>query len=252
MGFWPWSELATLKTCLTGPAPLGPIVVEVGGVIFSCMYLGTATWKLRPSICAPVEFVNTASIFVTDALPGSLLTVNMHVNPSLLHAWNGGNAPGGAAGAPKPIAGPPIIAAIASIPAGAAGGGAAGAGEPPSSPRRSSIPPPPMAPGGGAAGVAGAAGAGEPPIRSASRSISGALAGAVGAATAADGVGISPMDAEGDAPEPPEPSSCAAGLRSFFVKAGMCSSTSPAIDSSFRRDVYSTERCCSSRFIEVE
>ena len=118
---------------------------------------------------------------------------------------------------------------------------------------------PPPIPGGGAGaaanpiGAAEAAGAGAPPIRSASRSMSPeGAAGAAGAA-ATEALGL---DLEGDSlPSPPAARAASAfllGLRSFLVKAGMCSSTSPQIEVNWSNEAYSTERCCSSRLIEVE
>ena len=75
-GFWPCIELATLNCCVVLPLLFGGTDGDDGGVILSCMYLGTATWKLRPSIGAPVEFVKPASMFVMLGLLGSFEHLN--------------------------------------------------------------------------------------------------------------------------------------------------------------------------------
>mmetsp|Transcript_51936 Transcript_51936/g.103363 ORF Transcript_51936/g.103363 Transcript_51936/m.103363 type:complete len:223 (-) Transcript_51936:1697-2365(-) len=222
------------------------------------MYFGTATWKLSESIGAGVALEKDASMLVTERFAGSLEHVKVMLIPPFSKAVNGANVPGGGGGAagaaPSPIAGPPIIDAIMSIPAG---GGAAGAGAgEPRSPRRSSMPL--IAPGGGAAGAAApmvGAGAGEPPIRSARRSTSAGAGAAASIAGAAAGVAVAAAEVSAlERSEPPESELTAdeAALRSFLVKAGMRSSTPEEIESSLSNDAYSTERCCSSRFIDVE
>mmetsp|Transcript_49810 Transcript_49810/g.106440 ORF Transcript_49810/g.106440 Transcript_49810/m.106440 type:complete len:272 (-) Transcript_49810:1701-2516(-) len=261
IGFWPCIELATLNSCVSFPELLGGTTLPLAGLICSFIYLGTATWKLSAAMGVGKLLVNDASMAVTLWLLGSLLHAKVTSSPCLLKAVNGALPPGAGAGAgagaPSIIAGPPIIAAIASMPAGAAGGGAGAVGP---DPRRSiSIESMPPAPGGGAAGGAaavgvagGGAGAADPRI-SESRSISGAGAGCTGVAVgsgmdaAAVGTGAALLDTS----SLPSPVGCA-GVRSFFVKAGMRSSTPARMLSSRRRLVYSTERCCSSSDIEPE
>merc|ERR1719247_2051229 len=128
--------------------------------------------------------------------------------------------------------------------AGGVASGPAGAGEP-SKPNRSASP----TPDGGAAGDGPA-----PPRMSCNRSISAAAAGGAGAAMdapTAGVVGAAPIVPAGE-PIIDGPSPKTSLLRSFFEKAGMRSKTPDALESSLSSDEYSTDRCCSSRLIEVE
>mmetsp|Transcript_21823 Transcript_21823/g.50176 ORF Transcript_21823/g.50176 Transcript_21823/m.50176 type:complete len:206 (-) Transcript_21823:1728-2345(-) len=198
--------------------------------------------------------VNIASIAVTLGLAASLLQLKVTSNPCLLKAVKGAKPPGAAGAPPSAIAGPPIIADIASM----AGGAGAGVGAGPDPRRSISIESMPPAPGGGAAGCAAAVAVGggvgaEVPRMSESRSISWAGGGCAAAATSVGGAdGVDPSAALLDSSSPAEKLACTAGVRSFLAKAGMRSSTPARMLSSRRRLVYSTDRCCSSRDIEAE
>ena len=49
-GLQPCIEFAPAKSCVTVPLPFGGTAFPDAGVICGFMYLGTATWKLRPAI----------------------------------------------------------------------------------------------------------------------------------------------------------------------------------------------------------
>mmetsp|Transcript_19176 Transcript_19176/g.60324 ORF Transcript_19176/g.60324 Transcript_19176/m.60324 type:complete len:286 (-) Transcript_19176:1522-2379(-) len=200
------------------------------------MNLGTATWKLSPSMGVGKDEVKLDSIVVTDGLDGSLEQANVMSSPFLLYAVKGAKLP---VGAPKPII------AIAST------GGADGAadGGPPPSRSSRSMPPAGGAAARGAPKLGAGAGAGaESPSRSPSRSMSEGGAGA----GAESGAGAGAAEAASLLPPPPRTAAAAAACRSFLAKAGMRSSTPARIESSRRSEQYSTERCCSSSDMEPE